>query len=118
MVFESAGRLVRLLEDLASTCGGGRDAVVARELTKLHEELKIGTLSDLAVYYEENPPRGEVTLLVAGRPPEAAAQDEDAIRERARALLDEGLSRRDVAGRLAAEFAVPRREAYRMVTRL
>lgn len=118
VVFESPERLVRLLEDLARVCGGGRDAAVARELTKVYEEVKTGTLSDLAVYYRETPPRGEVTVLVAGAAaPEPSVRDED-LRARARALLARGMSRRDVAASLASEFAVSRREAYRMVTSL
>lgn len=118
VVFESPERLVRLLEDLARVCGGGRDAAVARELTKVYEEVKTGTLSDLAVYYRETPPRGEVTVLVAGAAaPGPSVRDED-LRARARALLARGMSRRDVAASLASEFAVSRREAYRMVTSL
>lgn len=118
VLFEAPGRLVRLLQDLAGACGADRRAAVARELTKVHEELKSGTLSELRVYYEESPPRGEVTLLVAGTPPVTPAPDEGAVRERARELLAEGMSRRDTADRLAAELALSRREAYRIVTDL
>ncbi len=91
---------------------------MARELTKVHEELKSGTLRELEVYYEESPPRGEVTLLVAGTPPVTPAPDERTVRERAKQLLGEGMSRRDTATRLAAELAVSRKEAYRIVTDL
>lgn len=118
VLFESPERLVRLLEDLAHAAGPDREAAVARELTKVHEELKAGTLSDLAVYYRDTPPRGEVTVLLAGgraAAPPVAAED---LRSAARALLARGMSRRDVADHLAGEFAVSRREAYRMVTRL
>ena len=119
VLFEAPGRLVRLLHDLAQACGPERRAAVARELTKVHEELKSGTLSDLEVYYEESPPRGEVTVLIAGTPsPAAPAPDEQTVRDRARELLGEGMTRRDAAGRLAAELALSRREAYRIVTNL
>ncbi len=118
VLFEAPGRLARLLHDLAEGCGAERRAAVARELTKVHEELKSGTLSELGVYYEESPPRGEVTLLVAGTPPVTPAPDEHAVRERAKALLGEGMSRRDAATRLAAELALSRKEAYRIVTDL
>ncbi len=118
VLFEAPGRLVRLLSDLAEACGAERHAAVARELTKVHEELKSGTLRELAVYYEESPPRGEVTLLVAGTPPVTPAPDEHTVRERAKQLLGEGMSRRDTAIRLAAELALSRREAYRIVTDL
>lgn len=118
VLFEAPPRLVKLLEDLGKVCGGEREAAVARELTKVHEELNAGTLDELAVYYEENPPRGEVTVLIAGHRGQPVEVDEEAVRVRARTLLDEGLSRRDTAGRLAEEFALPRREAYRIVTEL
>ncbi len=118
VLFEAANRLVRLLRDLAESCGHGRGAVVARELTKLHEEVKSGTLLDLAVYYEAHAPRGEVTLVVEGGAPVAAPVDEDAARRRASALLAEGASRKNVASQVAREFAMSRREAYRMVTAL
>jgi 16S rRNA (cytidine1402-2'-O)-methyltransferase len=120
VLFESPNRLVPLLEDLAAVCGDDREAAVARELTKVHEELEAGNLERLAGYYREHPPRGEVTVVVAGRPSgaEEPLVDETTLRERASALLSEGLSRRDAAGRLAGEFPIGKREAYRIVTSL
>ena len=120
VLFESARRLVQLLDDLVAVCGPDRVGAVARELTKVHEELKAGTLSDLGVYYREHPPRGEVTVVVAGCGSDTPRQetDEEAVRERAQTLLAGGMSRRDVADQLADEFPVSRRQAYRLVTRL
>jgi len=118
VIFESAQRLGALLEDLAGVCGGDRGAAVARELTKVHEELHAGTLEELGVYYREHPPRGEITVMLAGatvRPPADHAQE---ARARARALLEKGASRRDVALALARELKLPRNEAYRLVTTL
>ncbi len=117
VLYEAPARLVRLLTDLTSACGGQRAAVVARELTKVHEEIRVGNLADLAVYYEENPPRGEVTLIVGARPrgERGVEVDEAVVRSRASELLEEGMSRRDAATRLAAEFSLARRETYRIV---
>ncbi|HEX9690623.1 MAG TPA: 16S rRNA (cytidine(1402)-2'-O)-methyltransferase [Gemmatimonadales bacterium] len=120
VMFEAPVRLVALLADLAAACGGSRRAAVARELTKVHEELRRGTLDELAVYYEESPPRGEVTVVIDAAPRHAErkavrVQDSAAM---ARALLDEGWSRRDAAKRLAEELGVPRNEAYRIVSAL
>jgi 16S rRNA (cytidine1402-2'-O)-methyltransferase len=64
--YEAPGRTVALLRDLATRCGPGRLAAVARELTKLHEEVRRGTVEELARYYEAHPPRGEVTVVVSG----------------------------------------------------
>lgn len=119
VVFEAPGRLERLLRDLAQACGSTRGAAVARELTKVHEELKSGTLSDLATYYQEHPPRGEITVIVAGTgPAQEPRVDEDAVRARARDLLEGGTSRRDAASALAEEFCMSKRHAYRIVTEL
>src|SRR5262249_23633161 len=60
--FEAANRLGELLSDLIERCGGEREAVVGRELTKIHEEFRADTLAELLAYYEAVPPRGEVTM--------------------------------------------------------
>ena len=118
--FEAPLRLVSLLRDLGETCGEDRQVAVARELTKVYEEVQTGTLAQVKGYYEENPPRGEVTVVVGGQPLSKARPvvNEAEARDRAKALLEEGLSRRDTADRLAKELSMARREAYRIVTNL
>lgn len=119
VVFEAANRLVALLEDLAAAAGPDREAVVARELTKLHEEFRAGTLAELLGYYSAHEPRGEVTVVVAGGPPAAASPpDEEAIRAEAARLLAAGLSRRDAARQLAETFGLARNAAYQLVASL
>lgn len=67
MVFyESPHRVARMLAELASAFGADRQACVSRELSKLHEEVRRGTLSDLAVHFEAHEPRGEFVVVVAG----------------------------------------------------
>jgi 16S rRNA (cytidine1402-2'-O)-methyltransferase len=116
VLFEAPLRLVQLLQDLAEAAGPDRQAVVARELTKVHEEFQEGTLAELADYYSENPPRGEVTVVVSGTRTPAAGPDrtEDAV-EQATGLLAEGLSRREVARRLTETLGLSRNDAYRLV---
>ena len=120
--FESALRLVHLLDDLIAVAGPGRRIAVARELTKVHEELRAGSLGEVAGYYREHPPKGEVTLVLDGAataaPDHASVDRTDEVRERARALLAEGTSKRDVAQIVARELQLSRNEAYRMVTAL
>jgi 16S rRNA (cytidine1402-2'-O)-methyltransferase len=115
VMFEAAPRLVELLRVLAESCGEGRKAVVARELTKLHEEVKCGTLLELMGYYEEHPPRGELTLLVDGTTEKIVSPDQDLARTRAAELVASGNTRKDVAALIAEEFSLPRREAYKLV---
>lgn len=117
--FEAANRLAHLLEDLVELAGPDRVAVVGRELTKIHEEVRRGPLQALLVHYRLHPPLGEVTLLLAGLPepvreaPDAAALGlaQDAIRE----WLSAGESRREVVRRVSAEFGLSRNDAYRLV---
>jgi len=118
VLFEAPNRTAELLADLAGACGGARRAAVARELIKVFEETRAGTLTDLAGYYAEAPPRGEVTVVVAGTGRavrEEPAPDPEAM---ARALLAQGLTRKDVADRLAAETGITRNTAYRLVNDL
>jgi len=119
VLFEAPPRLVDLLQDLAATAGGGRRAVVARELTKLHEEIRSGTLDELVGYYSEHPPRGELTIVVEGTGTPAAPPDrtDDAVQQ-ATLLLAEGLTRREVARRLSATLGLSRNDAYRLVMEL
>jgi 16S rRNA (cytidine1402-2'-O)-methyltransferase len=117
--FEAPPRLTDLLEDLARAAGGARRALVARELTKLHEELRLGTLDELARYYTEHPPRGELTIVLegTGAPAEPPDRTGDAV-EQATLLLAEGLTRREVVRRLSESLGLSRNDAYRLVMEL
>lgn len=108
--YETGPRLAAALADLAETLGP-RPAAVARELTKLFEEAKRGTLADLAaVYREAPPPRGEIAIVV-GPPAEEAASgaDTDTLLERALASM----SVRDAAAAVAEASGRPKKEVYR-----
>ena len=71
MVFyESPYRLVKLLEQLAAVFGPERRCSVAREISKLHEEHRRGTLQEVALWYREHEPKGEIVVVVAGAAPE------------------------------------------------
>ncbi|HEY4101995.1 MAG TPA: 16S rRNA (cytidine(1402)-2'-O)-methyltransferase [Gemmatimonadales bacterium] len=115
--FEAAGRLTELLEDLGSACGRGRCAVVARELTKVHEEIRPGTIDALAAYYSSHDVLGEVTLVLSGRQDEVSESEPDPA-EVSAAIADAlgaGRSRKDVVTMVSARFGVSRNDAYRMV---
>ncbi len=115
VLFESPNRLVRLLEELAERCGDRRVAV-ARELTKLHEEIVRGTLSEVAAYYGEHPPRGEVTLVVGPAPAGRGEADvKEHARRLARELLSEGKKPSAAAREVAGRLGLARNEAYRIV---
>ncbi len=117
ILFESPQRLHGLLRDLETTCGSRRRVAVARELTKVHEEFVRGTLAEAAGYYEEHPPKGEVTVVVGPVDPDSAddGPDEDAARALARSLIDGGLKPSAAAKEVARALGIPRNSAYRIV---
>jgi 16S rRNA (cytidine1402-2'-O)-methyltransferase len=108
--YESPRRVGALLAELAAALGERRTSV-ARELTKLHEEIARGTLAELAARFAAGA-RGEVTVVVEGASPPAAAAGDEALRERVRGALAAGLSARDLAAQLARETGAPRRTLY------
>jgi len=111
VIHESARRLAASLRDAAEVLGP-RAAVVARELTKRHEEVRRGTLDDLAGWYEaEGAPKGEVTVVIGPPANDRVEVDETALDARLDVLL-ETLSVRDASVRLAAETGMARRTIY------
>ncbi|MEX2642620.1 MAG: 16S rRNA (cytidine(1402)-2'-O)-methyltransferase [Acetobacterales bacterium] len=111
LFFESAQRLPASLADMAASLGD-RPAAVAREMTKLYEEVRRDGLAALAAHYAgAGPPKGEVVVVVA--PPAAAeTPSEETLDTRLKALLDRGVSVRDAAATVASETGAPRRALY------
>jgi 16S rRNA (cytidine1402-2'-O)-methyltransferase len=109
--FESPRRLAETLSDLATVLGD-RDAAIARELTKHFETVRRGSLPALAaVLATEEPPKGEIVLLVAPPSAEAAAVSEETLDSKLQAAL-ENLSVKDAATVVSAETGQPRRRVY------
>ena len=119
VLFESPRRTVRLLEDLAGTCGPERAVAVARELTKIHEEFVRGTLAHAADHYREHPPKGEVTVVVGASDSGPSAVDLEtrlvAAKELARELAAEGMKPSAAAKEIARRLDLARNDAYRIV---
>ena len=114
ILYESPRRLRETLEDLREALGDRR-ACVARELTKLHEELVRGNLSELAAHFSGEV-LGEITVVVEGRRPEdETAADPD---ELLRARLGAGASVKDAAREVAEALGLPRKQVYRRALEL
>jgi 16S rRNA (cytidine1402-2'-O)-methyltransferase len=113
VLYESPSRLGATLADLAEVAGAERPVVVARELTKHFEEFRRGTLGELAAYYTDTPPRGEIVIVLSAAPP-AELPTEDVLRRDAQALRAEGQPARTVMETLMAKHGVARNVAYRL----
>ena len=110
--FETAPRLPASLRAMAEALGP-REAAVAREMTKRHEEVRRDTLAALAAHYAAaGPPRGEVVVVVGPPPAGRPVADEADIEARLRAALAAGQSRRDAVAAVAAASGVPRQRVY------
>lgn len=128
VLFEAPGRTAATLRDLAAVCGPERPAAVARELTKLHEEIRRGGLGALALGATADPPRGEVTIVVAGATGGSGAGSQHLMaagtlaadphaalaeaRSRVDALVDGGLARAAAAKQVARETGLSRRDLF------
>jgi len=115
VLYEAPHRLARTLANLAETVGGGRRVAIARELTKLHEEVWRGTLDDAIAHVDAVEPRGEHVIVLDGAPASEPASD-DELRGALRRLLADGASTRDAVAEVAAEFDVPKRRVYALAT--
>jgi len=112
IVYEAARRLGDTLGDMA-TALGAREAAVGRELTKLYEEVRRGTLAALATHYGAAPAKGEAVIVVAPPGPAVvdAAAEEAALERRLAELLDR-VGVKEAAVTAAREFGLSRRDVY------
>jgi 16S rRNA (cytidine1402-2'-O)-methyltransferase len=111
--YEAPGRLAATLAELAATCGPGRRVVVARELTKIHEEVWRGTLADAAAEFGARDVLGEVVVVVAGAAP-AAPADDATLEAAVRVRLAAGDTVRDASAAVARALGVSRRRVYEL----
>ena len=114
MIFHEAPHKLRAtLEDLRETFGPDRRVALCRELTKLHEETVRTTLGEAAAYYQDNAPKGEYVLVVAGCPPRetAALTVEEAVEQVLR-LVGQGARLKDAAREVAEHTGLSKNELY------
>jgi 16S rRNA (cytidine1402-2'-O)-methyltransferase len=112
--YESPHRLRQTLGDFAVTFGSDRRIVLARELTKLHEEFWRGTVEEAIEYYTHREPQGEYTIVLAGVILNQPTLSDAAIREELRHLLDQGMSRSQASRHLAEQTNLSRRYVYQL----
>jgi 16S rRNA (cytidine1402-2'-O)-methyltransferase len=117
VIFESPKRLAASLGDVAAAFGADRRAAVCRELTKTYEEVRRGTLAELAAWAASSEVLGEVTVVIAGAPKVAVTVDPAALRDEVAGRVAAGASRRDAVDAVAATSGLPRRVVYDAATR-
>lgn len=110
ILYEAPHRLAESLAALAELLGGDRPAAVARELTKRFEEVRRGSLAELAAHYAAAAPRGEVVLVIGPAPEDQAGEAE--LDQRLHDALAAGMSVRDAAAAVAAATGLPRKQVY------
>lgn len=111
VLYEAPHRVRQTLADLAGACGPLRRVALARELTKLHEEVFRGTLESAAGHVEQHEPRGEYVIVLDGAPPPQAATEDD-IAAALQSHRSAGESKKDAIAAVAAELHVPKRRVY------
>lgn len=115
--YEAPHKLRQTLSDLSEALGGGRNAALCRELTKLHEEVIRGTLSELCGIYEQSEPRGEYVIVIEG----AAPQQQEAMTleqaaELARSYAEGGDKLSEACKKAAQAAGVSRKELYKLLS--
>jgi 16S rRNA (cytidine1402-2'-O)-methyltransferase len=117
VMYEAPHRLERTLADLEVACGPLRRIVLARELTKLHEEIRRTSLHEAVQHARNQEPRGEYVLVLEGAlPPEPATEEQ--LEEALRRELANGMSKRDAAAKVALTYGAPKRLVYELALRL
>ncbi|MEM7759357.1 MAG: 16S rRNA (cytidine(1402)-2'-O)-methyltransferase [Cyanobacteria bacterium P01_A01_bin.40] len=115
ILYEAPHRLVRTLEDLALAVGNEREIVLARELTKIHEEFWRGNLGEaLALYTNQKQPKGEYTLVLKGAAPTNLITSETELKQELQQLLAQGMTRSQASRQLAKLTDRSRREIYQL----
>ena len=118
VLYEAPHRLRQTLEDLGAALGYDRSIVLARELTKLHEEFWRGSIEGAIGHYTDRSPRGEFTLVLAGAPQVGPELSEAEIKTELVNLINQGLSRSQASRQLAQHTSLHRREIYQLALRI
>ena len=111
VLYEAPHRLVRTLTEMNALCGDHRRVVLARELTKIHEEVWRGTLAEALVHVAAREPLGEYVIVLGGAPPAAESTDDEIHAELLR-QLDDGASKKSAIAAVADHLAVQKNRVY------
>ena len=114
VLYEAPHRLLKTLTDLATTVGEEREIVLARELTKIHEEFWRGKIAEAIALYKQRQPKGEYTLVIQGAAQNSLIMSEAELKLELQQLLDRGMTRSQACRQLAKFTSLSRREIYQL----
>ncbi len=114
ILYEAPHRVRQTLQDFVESLGSEREIVLARELTKLHEEIWRGVVGDALLYYKEKEPKGEYTIILGGVAEIPLILSEDALKAELQELLKQGLTRSQATRQLSQQTSLPRRQLYQL----
>ncbi len=114
VLLETPHRIARAVDDLCEVFGPERRVCLCRELTKMHEEVSLGTLGALQARLAEQEIKGEIVLVLEGAAPPEPADDPASVVERVQELIEEGLDEKEALRTVAKETKLPKREVYRL----
>ena len=111
VIYESGKRIERTIQDLLDICGDEREAVIARELTKLHEEIRRGTLRSLATNVSSISTKGEFVLILSGFSNDHYVSD-SLLKEELQEIIGSGKSKSDAVKELTSKYHLSKRRVY------
>lgn len=111
--YEAPHRLAAALNDMESVLGGERQAVAARELTKIFEEVKRGSIKELKEIFTQSPPRGEICLLLAGSDRTSETKDIKEIAAEINTLVQAGMDKKEALKIKAREYHIKKAILYK-----
>lgn len=112
VLYEAPHRLTKTLGDIAEACGGTRVVAVARELTKLHEEIWRGPATEATAHFSRVEPRGEFVIVISPAVRENAEFTDAEIIDELASRVTSGLSKRDAIDEVTSALGVPRKRVY------
>lgn len=110
--YEAPHRLLAALEDIENTMGSKRRIIVARELTKVHEEVLRGSVTDLKERFSLTAPRGEICLIIEGKTETETGQDLDAIMGEVEELIQKGMAKKEAFKMKASQYHLQKSTIY------
>ena len=111
VIYESGKRIERTIQDLLNICGDERKAIIARELTKMHEEIQRGTLRHLQTKMSDISTKGEFVLILSGISEDHYVSD-SLLKEELQEIIGSGKSKRDAVKELTSKYKLSRRRVY------